>query len=235
MRYIIVDFRISDRELNALHNIGAHVLFCPKFSGVYDAICGHPDIQLFSYKNITVVHKDIDSSILSEFNKLNLSYTLSYNSIIKNYPYDIILNCFILGELFVHNIKYTDSTILKLVKHFNLTQINVKQGYSKCSTAIINDKAIITSDLSIGNSLKAQNIDVLFVPPGDILLPGLDYGFIGGTCGFIQKNHLAFFGDINNYKYNYDVKNFLKKHKVEYSCLGNGKLIDRGSILSIGN
>ena len=71
------------------------------------------------------------------------------------------------------------------------------------------------------------------IPSGDISLPGLDYGFIGGTCGLISKNQMAFFGNLENHPYGNHIKNFLLKYDVEPIYLSNGKLIDRGSILTI--
>ena len=57
-----------------------------------------------------------------------------------------------------------------------------------------------------------ENIDVLLLPPGDIILPGLNYGFIGGGCGLIEEGLLAFYGHLDNYLYRNEVKVFLKKH-----------------------
>ena len=109
-----------------------------------------------------------------------------------------------------------------------------KKGYTKCSVAIVNDNAIITSDFAIAKALTSNNFDVLLLPPGDIILEGLDYGFIGGTCGLVDKNILAFFGTLDKYAYGSEVKEFLKKHKVEPYYLSDLKLTDRGSIITTG-
>jgi hypothetical protein len=119
----------------------------------------------------------------------------------------------------------------ELVQHKIL--INVKQGYTKCSTAIISNNAVMTSDKGIAKALSTNGIDVLLLPPGDILLPGLDYGFIGGTCGMIDERTIAFFGDLYKYAWGHEVLKFLEKHKVHPIFLGKGKLIDRGSIFTI--
>ncbi|MGC8141343.1 DUF6873 family GME fold protein [Salmonella enterica] len=44
---------------------------------------------------------------------------------------------------------------------------------------------------------------------------------------------MAFFGNLENHPYGSDIKNFLLKYDVEPIYLSNGKLIDRGSILTI--
>ena len=136
-----------------------------------------------------------------------------------------------IGNLFIHSVNYTDTNLLSLLKNKKL--INVKQGYTKCSTCIVNNHAIITSDISIAKALSLEKIDVLLIPPGDILLPGLNYGFIGGATGLIEDNVLAFYGHLDYYLYGKEVLKFLNKHKVEPVFLRNGKLIDRGSIFRI--
>ena len=141
------------------------------------------------------------------------------------------LNSLSIGNLFVHSINFTDPNLLSLTKDKKL--INVKQGYTKCSTCIVNNHAIITSDVSIAKALSPEGMDVLLIPPGDILLPGLNYGFIGGATGLIEDNVLAFYGHLDHYLYGKEVLEFLKKHRVEPVFLRNGKLIDRGSIFRV--
>ena len=59
-------------------------------------------------------------------------------------------------------------------------KINVSQGYSKCSLCIVNENSVITEDDGIAEVLKRHNMDVLKISAGDVLLSGLDYGFLGG-------------------------------------------------------
>ena len=42
-----------------------------------------------------------------------------------------------------------------------------------------------------------------------------------------------FFGELENYRYGEEVKNFLYKYDVEPVSLRKGKLIDRGSLLTL--
>ena len=133
----------------------------------------------------------------------------------------------------MHNLKYTDKKILASAS--SKTLIDIKQGYTRCSCAIISNNAFITNDKGIYDALTAQKYDVLLLPYGDIELEGFEYGFIGGTCGLIDNNTMAFFGNLNKYKYGTDVKKFLKKHNVEPVYLYDGRLIDRGSLLVFNN
>ena len=178
-----------------------------------------------------VVHKNMDDEFIHKLILQNYKIYKS-NSILKTkYPHNICLNSLSIGDLFVHSINFTDTNLLSLSKDKKL--INVNQGYTKCSTCIVNDHAIITSDVSIAKALSIEKIDVLLLPPGDILLPGLNYGFIGGATGLIEDNVLAFYGHLDYYLYGKEILKFLSKHMVEPVFLRTGKLIDRGSILRI--
>lgn len=232
MNTAIVDYRISKEELNSLESLNYNILLCPPHKRLYNAICGHPDIQIALIdSNNVIVHKDMKEAFVEQLLKLKLNVHKSLYSLEETYPHDIILNSLILGDTFVHKLNSTDPNLLELVKH--KTFLNVKQGYTKCSTAIVNTKAIITSDRSIIRTLHDIDIDILYVPPGDIELPGISHGFIGGTCGLIDYEHMGFFGDLNYYKYGSEVKSFLRKHRVTPIYLRKGNLIDRGSLFIV--
>lgn len=228
MNTCFVDCRITQEELSRLHKENLNIIQIPKSPHLYDSICAHPDIQVnISSKNEIIIAKNslLDTSLL---NKLNFQY--SQNELFDKYPKNIFLNAVSLKDYFIHNLKHTDQVLLEKNKHKHL--INIKQGYSKCSCAIVNDNALITSDIGIYNSLKEYPIDVLLIPSGDIILDGLPYGFIGGTCGLISDDKMVFFGNLSHHSYGDEIKAFLSKHDVEPIYLSENRLIDRGSILT---
>lgn len=229
LKYAFVDYRISKEEKYNLESLGCTVITCPPSPLLYEAISGHPDIlvHLISNKKV-IVHKDIDFNFIQLLENLNLEIHYSLDALKDTYPYDIILNAVNLKDYFIHNLKFTDKNLLNNLSKKKL--INVNQGYTKCSTAIIKDNAIITSDTSIYQALKNEPIDVLLLPSGDIILPGLDYGFIGGTCGKVDDK-IVFYGTLEKYKYGDLVLDFLKKHQMIPFYLSDTPLIDRGSIL----
>lgn len=232
MKNVIVDYRIDEKEKSVLLENGYNVLTVPPCQSVYNAISGHPDIQLCILNNNTIiVHKNMSYKFVYELKKLGLNIIESKNDIKNKYPYDIILNAVNLKNFFMHNIKYTDGNLYKEVSHKCL--INVKQGYTKCSTAVISDNAIITNDTGISQAASKNGLDVLFLPKGDIELTDFDYGFIGGTCGLLDNNVVAFYGNLKNYKYGNEVLSFIKKYNLTPLYLRDGKLVDRGSILHI--
>lgn len=233
--YCFIDYRATKEELNNLIKINIEPILVPKCSNVYEAIDGHPDIQLNILKNDSnnkiIVQKNICKNFIKTLNDKNIKYIISKTSLSNTYPGDIILNSLILDNYFIHNLKYTDKNLLESQNFKNL--IHVSQGYTKCSVLPINDRALITSDVGIYKNLINLNFDVLLLPPGDIVLPSLNYGFIGGTGGMISKDRIAFFGELDNYKWGNEIKKFLSKYNVSPIYLRKGKLIDRGSLLTI--
>lgn len=233
MNTLIIDYRTSNFEIDNLLRHNCNIIKCPKHPVLYSSIDGHPDIQIFIKDEFII----LQNHATDEFKQLllekapNKKIIFSHNILEKNYPNNISLNCVYLKDYFIHFLKHTDPEILKILENKSL--INVKQGYTKCSTAIVSDSAVITSDMSIYTALNKTSIDTLLIPPGDILLPGLDYGFIGGTCGLISEGKLAFFGNLKYFKYGNEILKFLFKHNVEPIYLRNDVLIDRGSILRI--
>ena len=231
MKNVIVDYRINNEEKDSLISLGFNLLICPPSNLLYEAVSGHPDMLINICGNSIIVHKDMNNEFILSLALLNYTVHKSKVALQIKYPHNICLNSLNIGNLFVHSLNFTDINLLSHTKNKKL--VNVKQGYTKCSTCIVNNHAIITSDVSIAKALSLEGIDVLLIPPGDILLPGLNYGFIGGATGLIEENLLAFYGHLDHYLHGKEVLAFLKKHKVEPVFLRNGKLIDRGSIFRV--
>lgn len=231
MKNLIIDFRIHNKEKEYLVSLGYNLLICPPSNLLYEAVCGHPDMLMHISSNSIIVHKDMNGEFIRKLVLLNYKVLKSNSALQTKYPYNISLNSLSIDNLFVHSVNFTDTNLLSLSKNKKI--INVNQGYTKCSTCIVNDHAIITSDVSIAKALSLEKIDVLLIPPGDILLPGLNYGFIGGATGLLEDNVLAFYGHLDHYLYGKEVWIFLNKHKVDPVFLRDGKLIDRGSIFRV--
>ncbi|MBL4931084.1 DUF6873 family GME fold protein [Clostridium paridis] len=234
MNIAFVDYRTSDEEMTNLSKYVDSIIKVPKFSKLYNAIDGHPDIQLSltnSEDFSLIINKDIDSIFLEQLNNLNIKFKLSNGLIGSKYPENISLNAIVLKSYLIHNLKYTDSSLLDFSK--DKVKINIKQGYAKCSTVTLREKALITSDKGIYKTLIEYGFDILLLNPGDILLPGLNYGFIGGSTGLLSSNKLGIFGDLSYYNQGNEVIKFLKKYDIEPISLRKGPLVDRGSLFTL--
>ena len=149
----------------------------------------------------------------------------------KKYPYDIPLNAVMIGDFLICNKQYTDKYIIEYANNNNITIINVKQGYSKCSVAPISKNALITDDIGIANSASQAGIDTLYIDNRFVICDGYDYGFIGGACGMIDKNILAFTGVFTDTKIKSQVESFADKYGVKTVYLTNNPMFDVGSII----
>ena len=138
-----------------------------------------------------------------------------------------------IGNYLFHNLKYTDSSILKAASKCGYEMVNVKQGYARCSSLIVNEKAIITSDPGISIVVKKQNIDVLLVRPGDIILPGEKYGFLGGASGIMQDGSILVSGDLSRHKDYGKIELFLNKYNSNIFNIKGQDLYDSGSLIVV--
>lgn len=225
-----VDYRTTEEEINSLKNLNYDVIKIPKDNNLYEAINGHTDIQLNILNRYTIiVNKNINLSFKELLKTKNINFIESDSTLSFKYPSNISLNAYITDNYLVHNLKFTDKKILDYCKNKKI--IHVNQGYTKCSILPLREKAIITNDTGIYNTLKSENFDILLLPFGDIELSGFNYGFIGGVGGMISNDSMAFFGSLDNYAFGNEVKKFLYKYDIKPIYLSNTKLIDRGSLL----
>lgn len=191
----------------------------------------HADIQMLHAKENTVFCYSehlFSGELYSNFNIVSITEKAG-----NKYPKDVLLNCAIINNKIICNPKTIAKEILEFADNSGFTIIPVNQGYSKCSICIVNDSAIITDDESIfaaaGNFLN----DVLFISKGSIGLKGYNYGFIGGCCGKISKNKIAFNGRLESHKDANLIIDFMSKHLVECVELNDNRLEDIGGILPL--
>ena len=114
------------------------------------------------------------------------------------YPGDIPYNAACFGRFFMHSLKHTDPAVLQHAAEKSLTPINVRQGYTKCNTVIVDDSSIITSDRGIALAAGRHGIDVLEIAPGHVRLDGHPCGFLGGASVRIGSQ-VVFNGDLSRH------------------------------------
>ncbi|MBE6020692.1 MAG: hypothetical protein IJC41_00100 [Firmicutes bacterium] len=152
-------------------------------------------------------------------------YTLS-----PEYPRDVKYNAACTGKYFIHNLKFTDEKLLEYVRSKGLELINIKQGYSKCSIAVIDEDSVITSDEGAAKVLLSKGLDVLLIQKGHIKLPGYKYGFIGGTCGRIE-DELIFNGDLSAHPDHDAICDFITGKGLKVKYFKDFELEDIGSVI----
>ena len=199
-----------------------------------DAVSTHPDMQIC---HIGGEHFVAEPTIYQYYkNKLELygvNVTKGENFITCNYPQDISYNVVITNKFLLHNVKYTDAKITDFVYDANISIYNVKQGYTKCATCVIDENAMITSDEGIYKICVKNSIDCLLIEKDTIKLGNRSDGFIGGCCGMIDYKTLLFCGDITAHKSYDDIVEFAGKYGVKILSSSKELLTDIGSIIPV--
>lgn len=162
----------------------------------------------------------------------NIPFFKAENNIEANeYPYHVLLNCLVMKQYVFCNKKYMDSEVIKICEKFNKEVVMVRQGYARCSAAVVAEKAFITADESIYRAAINIGYDVLKIREGYIKLPGYSYGFIGGCSVLLDRSQLLFIGDIRQHPDYDSIKSFAANHGVFLNILDNCELTDIGGIV----
>ena len=184
----------------------------------YPSISSHPDIFFFCKDE-----RHCESVICAPD-----------NSVGNKYPDTCRFNAVGVGNILIHNLKYTDKKILDLYRNLSTksVQINVNQGYTRCNLLALNETNYITSDLGVKRVLEEHNFNVFYVDPHQITLPGQKYGFFPGCCGLVDDN-LVVCGSISRLKECKELRKFVRRNGMKIIELYNGELIDVGSIFFV--
>lgn len=231
---VIIAGNANDKIIDNLKKKGIKVIKTIKCKNVDNSIAYHPDIVIHPIDHNTLI---IAPSVFSYYeNKLkdfNIKLIKGEKKLKDKYPDDIAYNVGRVHKIAVHNFAYTDKILKSKLKEQGLNFIHIKQGYSKCSMAIVDENSIITADNIIYKKLKNIGIDVLKINPEHIKLPGQNYGFIGGATGNISKDKMVFSGSLKNHPDKEKIENFILSKGIKIEYLMEEDIVDIGTIISL--
>ncbi len=232
--FVAIGEKYFSRLKQGFDTLGIEIVTIPSVSSLPKEVSSHADLSICPMKENTVmVQKNLSNETLKVLRDKGFVIMLSNNALHKKYPQDTILNCVFFQNKLFCALKHTDEALISFARKEKLEIVNIKQGYVKCSIAFVSENAIITSDLGIGAAFSKLGCDVLLIQPGFFSLEGYSYGFIGGCCGLIDKNVLAFSGTLKGHPDEKNIDNFLKKHSIEAYYLTDEKAFDIGSIIPL--
>jgi hypothetical protein len=227
----IIDPRASDDVKENLAGLGLEIIPIPLTDLVAEPVSGHPDIQVFIHGNNAFMHPDISADFIRSVEQY-CNVTVCTTGLDSKYPLDIPYNIACIGNIAIHKKDCTAPEIKKYLSENNINLIHTSQGYSKCSTLIVDNNSLITSDKSIHKSAETMGIDSLLITTGYIDLPGYNYGFIGGASG--EFNNTVFFAGRIDHHPDFDrIKNFIISKEKSIIYLSENRADDIGSILFI--
>lgn len=149
------------------------------------------------------------------------------------YPRDVLCNVLAWDSWALGNRRTADESVLMATETSGAVWIDVRQGYAACSTALVDERSAITADSGIADSLERHGIQVLRISPGVIRLPGYPYGFIGGCCGKLAPDVMAFTGCLDSHPDAGRIRRFLSERGVRPVELTDSELLDVGGMIAL--
>ena len=221
----------AGEAIEKLRSLGIKTWIIPPDMRLPEPIAAHADIQMLHLGG-NGIFCHMGFSAAGEWES-KFSVTEIEGVIGKNYPNDVRLNCTIIGDKLICNPKTVAPEALRFADKAGMTVIPVKQGYARCSICVVDQNAIITDDSSV--FAAAQNFldDTLFISKGSIRLSGYDYGFIGGCCGKLDKDTVAFNGRVDSHADHNKIYDFMQRRNMRILELADKPLNDIGGVIPL--
>lgn len=197
------------------------------------AVQCHADMLCHPLGGARIVVARGEKELRARLEAHGFTVTESVSEIESPYPNDAALNAARIGNRMIANPQILDRTILEDCRENGIELLPVRQGYAKCSVAVVDENSILTPDAGIAAAASSAGLDVLKVRPGFVELPGYPCGFLGGAYGMIGKKRLAFAGDLRTHPDCEKIEAFLRAKQIEIVCLCGGPLLDVGGILPL--
>lgn len=217
---------------NYFKKAGRKLIEIKQTNAVHTAVRSHADIYVCKAGDLAVIEPKQYNLIKNTLSSFNISYKIGKSKLSPDYPENIRYNAFFSDKYFIHNLKYSDETLISIAMQKGLVPINVPQGYTKCNIVEINNNSLITSDPGVAKTLKNYNFDVLLIQKGHVFLKGFDYGFLGGASGKIGDK-IIFNGDLTAHPDFEKILSFIQKKGLKAVYFKEYPLTDIGSIIEI--
>ena len=183
-----------------LSSLGFEVLSLPQDIRLQEPVRSHADMLLSVIENNVFCSEqyfNLNQRLFARIETYGYTVTPCHIEVMPKYPNDISLNLlYVKGHIF-GKIDCLAKEIKEFANENNISLIPVNQGYTKCSTLLLGDKAIVCADDGI--ITEAEKIGLLCLKaensPEAITLQGYGYGFIGGASG-VFKNNVYFAGNV---------------------------------------
>lgn len=225
---VLVSSTLSESCLAGLRRLGWEPLAIPPFASLPAPTRDHPDLLLAMLpQGELLLPREYYDANVSFFDALGLLLVPEEKSPGAVYPSDVLLDA-----LAVRDTLYgKEDATSRLLRSYYPRLVGVRQGYARCSVALLSEKAAITADRGLADALRRDGLDVLTIEPGHISLPGYDYGFIGGAGGRLSDGTYVFFGDLSCHPDGERIAAFAKKYIRKAVSLAEGPLCDHGGLL----
>ncbi|HPK04271.1 MAG TPA: hypothetical protein PK908_00060 [Bacteroidales bacterium] len=226
---IIVDKKMPEEAKQKLGLYG-ELLELQTSGIVYPSISGHPDIFFCQTENGLVAAPGIPDEYIDTLKLNKIEFVTGKHKPGSVYPFNVSYNAVVGRKFLIHNLDHTDPVIADIAS--GKTCIHTEQGYTRCNLISLGEEHFITSDQGIQRSLKQNGLDCTYFSPQNIYLQGFKHGFLGGTCGILNKI-LFICGSLKHYEWADDFRKLVNRFGFEITELTEDVLFDVGSIIFI--
>ena len=223
---------IADRLRDFFH----HVILLPADEKIDVPVSHHPDMNFAVVRDTLITDENYYLCNAKEaIDRIcflgGFKLALSKDRRSADYPHDVGFNALILGNILIGRLDALSGNILALAEECGLKPINVKQGYTACSTLSVPSKNLIfTADRGIASVCERHGADVVRIPDKTgITLSGYNCGFIGGCTG-VWEDTVFFYGDPQEHPSLEPMCQVLEKRGIETVPLSADMLTDYGGI-----
>ena len=223
----IVDYRLPQEAISVLQ-FHAEVFLFNAHGQTFNAVDGHPDIFLCMVDDKVVVAPNTPQSCIDSLQLNTIDFCFGERVVGFDVESSTPYNCVVTKDMILHKRGFTDVKILELCA--NKLFVDLPQPFTRCSLFVFGNDSFITSDRGVYNVLMANDLDICFVEPFEILLPPYKNGFIGGCLG-VYGNSVFLSGSIANLKDGDAMKQFIEHRGFELVELFDGKLLDVGGMV----
>ncbi len=203
---------------------------CP---GLAEPVASHPDMVLFAAgRGEVICAREVFDEYTRLLSPFGIHLVQGKSQLMRDYPGDVAYNVLNTPKGAFARFDKTDRTVTEALRAHNKKMVTVKQGYARCATVCFGN-CLITADPTISAAAKEAGLSVLTVSPGGVLLPGYDYGFLGGASGLLDEKTVAFFGDVFAHPDGEKIQKFITENGFFISCIPQMPLTDIGTIFCI--
>ncbi|MBR5236930.1 MAG: hypothetical protein IKW06_06145 [Clostridia bacterium] len=228
----IVDGRYRE-DISRLLGKDGTVLPSVRCENLAEPVSYHPDMVLFQNDLGEVICEptvyEAYSRLLSPF---GIPLVQGKKRIFCDYPEDVAYNVLSTRGFAFARWDKTEEKIAEVLQQKGVQKIQVAQGYSRCGALAV-DGGIITADPSISKAAEGVGLSVLTICPGHVMLPGYDYGFIGGAAGILEEKTVVFYGGLDTHPDGARIKDFILKQGYAVRDLPGRLLLDVGTIFAV--
>lgn len=150
---------------------------------------------------------------------------------LPRYPENAALCAVMLDGLLIHRPDITAPALRETCRALGFREVNVRQGYAKCSCVVVDGRSLITSDPGIYAALSREpGLSLLKIREGFVSLPGFPTGFLGGASGRVG-DEIVFNGDLTAHPDFPAIRDFIRSRRLGVRTFPGIELCDIGSII----